>query len=65
MAIRHGLAQALAVPAGKIEMISPFAGGGFGQKNALQMQTMLLVMLLVIATNYHGNTADKHFERKS
>ena len=25
----------------QVEVISPFAGGGFGQKNSLQMQTVL------------------------
>jgi xanthine dehydrogenase YagR molybdenum-binding subunit len=38
---RHGLARALGIPAERIEVISPFLGGGFGQKNSLQMQTLL------------------------
>jgi xanthine dehydrogenase YagR molybdenum-binding subunit len=40
-AIRHGLATALGLSAAQVEVISPFAGGGFGQKNSLQMQTVL------------------------
>ncbi|MFL5069075.1 MAG: xanthine dehydrogenase family protein molybdopterin-binding subunit [Xanthobacteraceae bacterium] len=40
-AIRHGLARALGMSADDIEVIAPFAGGGFGQKNSLQMQTLL------------------------
>ena len=40
-AIRHGLAAALGLTPGEVEVISPFAGGGFGQKNSLQMQTVL------------------------
>lgn len=40
-AIRHGLAKALGLPPEQVEVISPFAGGGFGQKNSLQMQTVL------------------------
>ena len=40
-AIRHGLAKALGIPPEQVEVISPFAGGGFGQKNSLQMQTVL------------------------
>jgi xanthine dehydrogenase YagR molybdenum-binding subunit len=40
-AIRHGLAVALGLAPDRVEVISPFAGGGFGQKNSLQMQTVL------------------------
>lgn len=40
-AIRHGVATALGLPPELVEVISPFAGGGFGQKNSLQMQTVL------------------------
>jgi xanthine dehydrogenase YagR molybdenum-binding subunit len=40
-AVRHGLAAALDVSPGRVEVISPFVGGGFGQKYALQMQTVL------------------------
>jgi xanthine dehydrogenase YagR molybdenum-binding subunit len=40
-AIRHGVALALGIGPEQVEVISPFAGGGFGQKNSLQMQTVL------------------------
>ncbi len=40
-AIRHGVARALGIPAEQVEVISPYCGGGFGQKNSLQMQTVL------------------------
>jgi xanthine dehydrogenase YagR molybdenum-binding subunit len=40
-AIRHGLVAALSLTPDQVEVISPFAGGGFGQKNSLQMQTVL------------------------
>lgn len=40
-AIRHGLVRALGLTPEQVEVISPFAGGGFGQKNSLQMQTVL------------------------
>jgi xanthine dehydrogenase YagR molybdenum-binding subunit len=40
-AIRHGIATALGLKPERVEVISPFAGGGFGQKNSLQMQTVL------------------------
>jgi xanthine dehydrogenase YagR molybdenum-binding subunit len=40
-AIRHGLSTALGLKPEQVEVISPFAGGGFGQKNSLQMQTIL------------------------
>jgi xanthine dehydrogenase YagR molybdenum-binding subunit len=39
--IRFGLARELDLSAEKIEVISPYAGGGFGQKNSMQMQTAL------------------------
>lgn len=42
--IRHGLATSLGIPAEQIEVISPFAGGGFGQKNSMQMHTLLLAV---------------------
>jgi xanthine dehydrogenase YagR molybdenum-binding subunit len=40
-ALRHGLARQLGLPAAQIQVISPYIGGGFGQKNSLQMQTVL------------------------
>jgi len=40
-AIRHGVATALGLEPEQVEVISPFAGGGFGQKNSLQMQTVM------------------------
>ncbi|ESY94348.1 xanthine dehydrogenase family protein molybdopterin-binding subunit [Mesorhizobium sp. LNHC209A00] len=40
-AIRHGVARALGIDAERVDVISPFVGGGFGQKNSLQMQTVL------------------------
>src|SRR5689334_19257756 len=40
-AIRQGLAVALSLAPDRVEVISPYAGGGFGQKNSLQMQTLL------------------------
>ncbi|PDQ22730.1 xanthine dehydrogenase [Mesorhizobium sanjuanii] len=39
--VRHGVAQVLSIPAAQVEVISPFVGGAFGQKNSLQMQTAL------------------------
>jgi xanthine dehydrogenase YagR molybdenum-binding subunit len=38
--VRNGLARQLGIPADRIRVISPYAGGGFGQKNSLQMQTV-------------------------
>src|SRR4029077_16867153 len=32
---------ALGLTADQVQVISPYAGGGFGQKNSLQMQTVL------------------------
>jgi len=43
-AIRHGVATALGLSPENVEVISPFAGGGFGQKNSLQMQTVLVAI---------------------
>jgi xanthine dehydrogenase YagR molybdenum-binding subunit len=40
-AVRHGVATALGLDPEQVEVISPFVGGGFGQKNSLQMQTVL------------------------
>lgn len=39
-AVRFGLAAQLGIPAEKIEVRSHTVGGGFGQKNSLQMQTV-------------------------
>jgi xanthine dehydrogenase YagR molybdenum-binding subunit len=39
-AIRHGLARALGIEAERIHVIAWSAGGGFGQKNSLQMHTV-------------------------
>jgi xanthine dehydrogenase YagR molybdenum-binding subunit len=35
-AVRNGLARQLGIDAARIEVIAPFTGGGFGQKNSLQ-----------------------------
>ncbi|MFY1670236.1 xanthine dehydrogenase family protein molybdopterin-binding subunit [Plantactinospora sp. WMMB334] len=35
-AIQNGVAKQLAVPADRVDVISPSVGGGFGQKNSLQ-----------------------------
>ena len=35
-ALRNGLARQLGIDAANIEVISPYVGGGFGQKNSLQ-----------------------------
>lgn len=40
-AVRHGVATALGLQPEQVEVISPYVGGGFGQKNSLQMQTVL------------------------
>ncbi|WP_232666592.1 xanthine dehydrogenase family protein molybdopterin-binding subunit [Pseudonocardia sp. TRM90224] len=40
-AIRHGLAAQLGIDAERIQVISPYVGGGFGQKNSLQPGTAL------------------------
>ena len=39
--IRQGLAHELGLAADQVEVISPYVGGGFGQKNSLQMHTVL------------------------
>jgi xanthine dehydrogenase YagR molybdenum-binding subunit len=40
-AIRHGLARQLEMDPARITVLSPSAGGGFGQKNSLQAHTVL------------------------
>jgi xanthine dehydrogenase YagR molybdenum-binding subunit len=40
-ATRHGVARQLDMPAERVQVISPQIGGGFGQKNSLQAQTVL------------------------
>ncbi|TMK47176.1 MAG: xanthine dehydrogenase family protein molybdopterin-binding subunit, partial [Actinobacteria bacterium] len=35
-AVRNGLARQLGIDAANVEVISPYTGGGFGQKNSLQ-----------------------------
>ncbi|MBL6082621.1 xanthine dehydrogenase family protein molybdopterin-binding subunit [Belnapia sp. T18] len=40
-AIRHGLARQLGIEPERITVLSPSAGGGFGQKNSLQAHTVL------------------------
>jgi xanthine dehydrogenase YagR molybdenum-binding subunit len=42
--IRQGLALELGMSPDKIRVISPFCGGGFGQKNALHAQTVLVAL---------------------
>lgn len=37
--LRHGVAEILGLDPQRVTVISPQAGGGFGQKNSLQMQT--------------------------
>jgi xanthine dehydrogenase YagR molybdenum-binding subunit len=39
--LRYGVAAALGLTPDRVEVVSPFVGGGFGQKYALQMQTVL------------------------
>jgi xanthine dehydrogenase YagR molybdenum-binding subunit len=39
--VRHGLVAALGLTPDRVEVISPFVGGGFGQKYSMQMQTVL------------------------
>ncbi len=43
-AIQHGLALQLGIDASNIDVISPYLGGGFGQKNSLQAHTALLAV---------------------
>ncbi|XXX80679.1 xanthine dehydrogenase family protein molybdopterin-binding subunit [Sorangium sp. So ce134] len=43
-AIRHGLAKVLGLSPDRIRVLSPTAGGGFGQKNGLQAHTALVAL---------------------
>jgi xanthine dehydrogenase YagR molybdenum-binding subunit len=43
-AVRHGLAQELGLSPEGVRVISPSAGGAFGQKNSLQMHTVLVAV---------------------
>ncbi len=42
--VRHGLAQLLGVDPAQVRVMSPTVGGGFGQKNSLQPQTVLVAI---------------------
>ena len=42
--LRHGLAVALGLTPDRVEVISTYVGGGFGQKYAMQMQTALVAV---------------------
>jgi xanthine dehydrogenase YagR molybdenum-binding subunit len=41
-AVRNGVAAILGIDTSLVTVISPYVGGGFGQKNSLQMQTALV-----------------------
>lgn len=41
-ALKFGVAEILGIDAAKVTVVSPSVGGGFGQKNSLQMQTALV-----------------------
>jgi xanthine dehydrogenase YagR molybdenum-binding subunit len=43
-ALRHGLATAFGLTPDQVEVVSPFVGGGFGQKYAMQTQTVLAAL---------------------
>ncbi|WP_434044081.1 MULTISPECIES: xanthine dehydrogenase family protein molybdopterin-binding subunit [Sorangium] len=43
-AVRHGLAQVFGLPPARVRVLSPTAGGGFGQKNSLQVHTALVAL---------------------
>jgi xanthine dehydrogenase YagR molybdenum-binding subunit len=43
-AVRHGLVAAMGLAPEQVEVISPSVGGGFGQKYAMQMQTVLVAV---------------------
>ncbi|WP_431258978.1 xanthine dehydrogenase family protein molybdopterin-binding subunit [Roseateles chitinivorans] len=42
--LRHGLARQLGLPPSAVRVMSPTIGGGFGQKNSLQSQTVLVAI---------------------
>lgn len=42
--LRHGLARQLGLPPAQVRVMSPTVGGGFGQKNSLQSQTVLVAI---------------------
>lgn len=42
--LRHGLARQLGLPPASVRVMSPTVGGGFGQKNSLQSQTVLVAI---------------------
>ncbi|OAE48238.1 xanthine dehydrogenase family protein molybdopterin-binding subunit [Agrobacterium tumefaciens] len=41
-AIKFGVAQSLGISPDRVTVVSPHAGGGFGQKNSMQIQTALM-----------------------
>jgi len=41
-AVRNGVASILGIDPATVTVVSPYVGGGFGQKNSLQMQTALV-----------------------
>lgn len=43
-ALRHGLARQLGLEPTAVHVLSPTVGGGFGQKNSLQSQTVLVAI---------------------
>lgn len=43
-ALRNGLALQLGIPPEKVRIISPYIGGGFGQKNSVQAHTSLVAL---------------------
>jgi xanthine dehydrogenase YagR molybdenum-binding subunit len=43
-AVRHGLARELGLPPERVHVLSPYCGGAFGQKTALQGHTVLAAL---------------------
>jgi xanthine dehydrogenase YagR molybdenum-binding subunit len=43
-ALRHGVALQLGIPPEKVRVVSPYIGGGFGQKNSVQAHTALVAI---------------------